>query len=216
MHLSKLTIKQKLYFAFLFMAAVTFVVAFMCASNLSSNINAVFDTKTTLAKNLVVVSNVQQTMSELDGAVSACATDPVSNKAKADSLSMLVTDFKSAMNNFSFKEYKDDVARITAAANEYVSEDMIQVFGGLYIKSFVLFYGEKINYYIMEFKGEDTTITSSEEHILDDRGINTSLTRYGRLNDLLVCSDMKEDTISNLITDYYVNNEMVKELFLKS
>ena len=121
MHLSKLTIKQKLYFAFLFMAAVTFVVAFMCASNLSSNINAVFDTKTTLAKNLVVVSNVQQTMSELDGAVSACATDPVSNKAKADSLSMLVTDFKSAMNNFSFKEYKDDVARITAAANEYVS-----------------------------------------------------------------------------------------------
>ena len=216
MHLSKLTIKQKLYFAFLFMAAVTFVVAFMCASNLSSNINAVFDTKTTLAKNLVVVSNVQQTMSELDGAVSACATDPVSNKAKADSLSMLVTDFKSAMNNFSFKEYKDDVARITAAANEYVSEDMIQVFGGLYIKSFVLFYGEKINYYIMEVKGEDTTITSSEEHILDDRGINTSLTRYGRLNDLLVCSDMKEDTISNLITDYYVNNEMVKELFLKS
>ena len=102
------------------------------------------------------------------------------------------------------------------AANEYVSEDMIQVFGGLYIKSFVLFYGEKINYYIMEVKGEDTTITSSEEHILDDRGINTSLTRYGRLNDLLVCSDMKEDTISNLITDYYVNNEMVKELFLKS
>ena len=68
----------------------------------------------------------------------------------------------------------------------------------------------------MEVKGEDTTITSSEEHILDDRGINTSLTRYGRLNDLLVCSDMKEDTISNLITDYYVNNEMVKELFLKS
>ena len=97
---------------------------------------------------------------------------------------------------------------------EYVSDEMKQVFQGMYIKSFTVFYGEKINYSITKVSGDDTLIDESAEHILDDRGVETNTSRYGRLNDILVCRDLKEESIvSNLSLDYYVDNELVKKLF---
>ena len=94
---------------------------------------------------------------------------------------------------------------------------MKQVFSGMYIKSFTVFYGEKINYSITKVSGDDTLIDESSEHILDDRSVETNTSRYGRLNDILVCRDLKEESIvSNLSMEYYVDNELVKKLFGKS
>lgn len=99
---------------------------------------------------------------------------------------------------------------------EYVSDEMKQVFPGMYIKSFTVFYGEKINYSITKVTGDETLIDESAEHILDDRGVETNASRYGRLNDILVCRDLKEESIvSSLSMEYYVDNEMVKKLFGK-
>lgn len=98
--------------------------------------------------------------------------------------------------------------------DEYMSEEMKQVFSGMYVKAFTLFYGEKIDYYITEISNEDVVLTESSKHLLDDRSIETNTSRYGRLNDILVCRDLREETIvSSLAEDYYVDNEMVRRLF---
>lgn len=97
---------------------------------------------------------------------------------------------------------------------EYISEEMKQVFPGMYIKSFTLFYGEKINYYVMEVKDEDSVLTESREYVLDDRTIEVNDSRFGRLNDIFICRELKEeDTVNSLARDYYIHNELTKRLF---
>lgn len=97
---------------------------------------------------------------------------------------------------------------------EYSSEEMTPVFPGMYIKSFTLFYGEKIKYYIMEMSGEETMLTESWEHELDDRNVDVNSTRFGRFNDILICRELKDEgMVNNLARDYYINNELVKRLF---
>ncbi|MBQ3544953.1 MAG: hypothetical protein IJA34_08220 [Lachnospiraceae bacterium] len=97
---------------------------------------------------------------------------------------------------------------------DYISEEMKQVFPGMYIKSYTLFYGEKINYYIMETRGEDSVLTESCEYNLDDRTIEVSNSRFGKLNDILVCRELKDEKlVRGLAKEYYINNELVKRLF---
>ena len=97
---------------------------------------------------------------------------------------------------------------------DYISEEMKQVFSGMYIKSYTLFYGEKINYYIMEIRGEDSILTESCEYALDDRAIEVSNSRFGKLNDILVCRELKDEKlVRSLAKEYYINNELVKRLF---
>lgn len=97
---------------------------------------------------------------------------------------------------------------------EYILEEMKQIFPGMYVKSFILFYGEKINYYVMEVKEEEKVLTESREYIIDDRSIEVNASRYGRLNDIFICRELKdENTVNNLAKDYYVYNELTKRLF---
>lgn len=97
---------------------------------------------------------------------------------------------------------------------EYISEEMKKVFEGMYIKSFTLFFGEKLKYYINEIKDKNVSITESSDYQIDDRSIETSKSRYGMLNDILVCRDLKEENIVNdLAEKYFVINEMAKNLF---
>jgi hypothetical protein len=97
---------------------------------------------------------------------------------------------------------------------DYISEEMKQVFPGMYIKSYTLFYGEKINYYIMEIRGEESVLTESCEYSLDDRTIEVSDSRFGKLNDILVCKELKDEKlVGSLAKEYYINNELVKRLF---
>lgn len=94
---------------------------------------------------------------------------------------------------------------------EYIAEEMRRVFQGMYIKSFTLFFGEKLNYYISEIKDKSVNVTESREYQLDDRGVETSHSRYGLLNDILVCKELKEDNIvKELAEKYYLVNELAK------
>lgn len=97
---------------------------------------------------------------------------------------------------------------------EYVSEEMLPVFNGMYTKSLTLFYGEKMKYYIMEMSGEESTLTESQEHELDDRSVDINNSRFGRFNDILICRELKEENIVNdLAREYYISNELAKRLF---
>lgn len=97
---------------------------------------------------------------------------------------------------------------------DYISEEMKEVFEGVYTKSFTLFYGETINYYIVEKQGEDTMLTESREHYLADDSVHVNDSRYGKLNDILICRELKEEnTVSEMAKEYFISNELVKKLF---
>lgn len=98
---------------------------------------------------------------------------------------------------------------------EYMTEEMKCIFGGMYIKSFTLFYGEQLKYYISEVSGDSVNVTESSGYELDDRRIETDSFRYGMLNDILVCREMREENIVNgLAEKYYIAGELVKRLSL--
>ncbi len=97
---------------------------------------------------------------------------------------------------------------------DYMTEEMNCCFTGMYIRSFTLFYGERLKYYISEISGEEMKFTESRDYQLDDRCVEANDSRYGMLNDILMCRELKEENIVNdLARKYYVNNEFVRKLF---
>jgi hypothetical protein len=97
---------------------------------------------------------------------------------------------------------------------EYMSEEMKCIFKGMYIKSFTLFYGEKLKYYISEMSGDEVRATESNDYQLDDRVIEKGSYRYGMLNDILICRELKEESVVNeLAGKYYITERLTKKLF---
>lgn len=100
------------------------------------------------------------------------------------------------------------------AEKEFIIEEMNCIFQGIYTISFTLFYGEILNYYITEIAGTQSVVTESKNYRLDDQTLEVNTSRYGMLNDILVCSDMKEEeTVKNLAKKYYINRNLTEKLF---
>lgn len=98
--------------------------------------------------------------------------------------------------------------------NDFKMEDMECTFQGLYRKSFTLFYGEVLKYYITEISGTQSSVAESQNYHLDDRTVEINTSRYGMLNDILVCRDLKdEETVRELADKYYTTNSLTTKLF---
>lgn len=101
-----------------------------------------------------------------------------------------------------------------SSGQEYITEEMAQPFHGLYTKAFTLFFGENVKYYITEDLGEQKIHTESKCYTLDDRHIEVSSTRFGMLNDILECMELKEEsTVQDMIKKYYVMKSLTEQLF---
>lgn len=105
--------------------------------------------------------------------------------------------------------YEDDKKH-----KSYVSEEMNNVYEGIFVKSFVLFNGESINYYISEEKedGESNTETAR----IVNNGINpySSKGRYEAINDIIASrKEHDNETLKKLIHTYAVNECIIPQLF---
>ena len=95
----------------------------------------------------------------------------------------------------------------------YAIEEMKSPFQGIYVKNFLMFYGENISYYITE---EDTNelLTESQNIYKNDRSFSHEESKYGLLNDMMVCKDMGEDsTFAELAQRYITNKKLTEEFF---
>lgn len=98
--------------------------------------------------------------------------------------------------------------------NEYSSAQMQPVCDGVYTYSFVLFYGENVLYYITEEEDDSKAVTESRNLSLTDVEFAGDSTRYGSINDILVCRDMKEErTFEQMTKDYLMRKELVDAIF---
>ncbi len=99
--------------------------------------------------------------------------------------------------------------------NEYHSIDMIEMYDGIFVSSFVLFFGEQIQYYITEEGSEDTNI-ATESGMISKSDIvkNQTSSRYSLINDIMIGETLQDyDTVDKLMKEYYKKKALCDNLF---
>ncbi|MBR1471699.1 MAG: hypothetical protein IJ600_08670 [Lachnospiraceae bacterium] len=100
-------------------------------------------------------------------------------------------------------------------AKEYYREEMQHVFGGIYVKRFLLFFGEKIHYYITEEDGRQEKLTRSSVLEYTERPDADTGDRFSMLNNLALARDMKdEQTYLKLSEEYHRQAYIAERLFV--
>lgn len=97
---------------------------------------------------------------------------------------------------------------------EYCKEEMRNVYGGIYCKEFVLFYGEVLQYYIMEEVDGKPQLTESNTIQKTDMARGGEDSRYSMLNDIAISKTMQDyETLDELMEEYYKKTYLVENLF---
>lgn len=96
----------------------------------------------------------------------------------------------------------------------YVSEDMKNVYEGVFVKSFVVFYGESVQYYISEEDGSGEITTESRNVVNHSVEPDKSEGRYEELNDIIASRDAHDsETYRKLVHTYAVTESVAGQLF---
>ena len=77
---------------------------------------------------------------------------------------------------------------------ELTAEDMPEIYPGIYVRQFVMFFGDMVNYYITE-ETDNRILTTESNRILPDQGYQGGSRRYDRLNEMLMSRVLKEDDL---------------------
>lgn len=97
---------------------------------------------------------------------------------------------------------------------EYEKEDMKDMFGGVCVKQFILFFGERLQYYITEVDGVREQLTESGTLSRNETGIDQKENRYNLVNDIAMGRNLHDyDTMEKLMNDYFEYDYLVKEFF---
>ncbi len=97
---------------------------------------------------------------------------------------------------------------------EYIKEEMRDMFGGICVKQFILFFGEHLQYYITEVEDGKDHLTESGTLSHNDAGGEEREGRYTLLNDISIGRNLHDhDTMESLLREYFEKDFIVKELF---
>ncbi|MBR4816698.1 MAG: hypothetical protein IKZ73_05445 [Lachnospiraceae bacterium] len=100
------------------------------------------------------------------------------------------------------------------AADSFKEEPMRDIGFGIYIKEFVLFYGEVLQYFITENNDENNIITESREVTLGPEHFGSEECRYHHINLIITAKEMNDEkTVIKLIENYQFNDYAIKRLF---
>lgn len=97
---------------------------------------------------------------------------------------------------------------------EYTMEEMPDMFCGICVKQFILFFGEKMQYYITETGEGKEHLTESGTLGRSDTDREQKESKYNLINDIAIGRTLNdEDTMSSLLYEYYEQEYLVKKLF---
>ena len=97
---------------------------------------------------------------------------------------------------------------------EYITERMPNIFLGIHLKEFVLFYHEVIQYYITEESVEGTSITESFQVQNDCDTQEEDETKYNQINLMLIAEEMQDDnTLLAMMESYSKKEYMIAACF---
>lgn len=101
---------------------------------------------------------------------------------------------------------------------DYRKTEMREVYEGVFCSMFVLFFGEKLLYYIVdEYEDENGTkeeITGSGSISRNDLEVGVQGSRFQLLNDIVIAEALQDyDTLDHMLAEYEKTDVMQKELF---
>ncbi len=99
---------------------------------------------------------------------------------------------------------------------EYHTVDMQEMYPGVYDVSFVLFFGEQLQYYITEESCEGRNEKLTESGLLSKSDIvqETVAGRYSIINDIMIGKTLQDyDTVNRLLSEYYKKKFLTGKLF---
>lgn len=100
------------------------------------------------------------------------------------------------------------------SAQEYTHEEMRNMFGGICVKEFILFFGEKLQYYITEEEASGEQLTESNAISRSDSGEEGVEGRFNLLNDIMIGKTLHDyDTVNDLLLEYFKQDHMVEQIF---
>lgn len=97
---------------------------------------------------------------------------------------------------------------------EFNSEDMVEMYDGIYVKTFVIFFGEMIRYYITE--EHDNSIEVKESNRLTCNNIpgDNDHSRYNLINEMIISDTLSDETtLKSNIDEYKRLDAATKRLF---
>ena len=97
---------------------------------------------------------------------------------------------------------------------EFNSEDMVEMYNGIYVKAFVIFFGELIRYYITE--EHDNSIEVKESNRLTCSNIpgDNDHSRYNLINEMIISDTLSDETtLKSNIDEYKRLDAATKQLF---
>ena len=91
---------------------------------------------------------------------------------------------------------------------------MRDMYGGIYVKAFILFFGEKLQYYITEEMDEEKQFTQSASVSRGEVLYGREENRFELINDIAAAGALHDyDTLDWLLESYYKKEYMVSKVF---
>lgn len=97
---------------------------------------------------------------------------------------------------------------------EYCTEEMKEIFGGVYSKDFVLFFGESLQYYIVEELDGKELLTESATIQKSDIAQADFDYKFNLINDIVISKTLQDyETVDELLSEYIRKNFLTEQLF---
>ena len=97
---------------------------------------------------------------------------------------------------------------------EYCMEQMTEIYDGYFCKSFDLFFGETLQYYITEENGDSQVLTKSATVEKSDSFNLSTESRYTLLNQIIMSANLDEkESLKEMIFDYAKQSFVADKLF---
>lgn len=93
----------------------------------------------------------------------------------------------------------------------YVTEEMQEVFRGIFTKSFTMFFGEQLHYYITEEEQKNQEFKQSDVKSISELNMENSESKYNLLNDMLISLSLDDFTTLQKLMDHYMDNSYLAD-----
>lgn len=97
---------------------------------------------------------------------------------------------------------------------QFIAEDMPDVYDGIFVKAFVMFFGEMVQYYISEEYGNEVQVTESSRIANNDVYSENDLSRYNLLNQMMISNTLQDEkALYHNMKQYAGYQEVTEKLF---
>lgn len=97
---------------------------------------------------------------------------------------------------------------------EFNSEDMVEMYDGIYVKTFVIFFGELIRYYITEEHDNSIEVKDSNRLTCNNIPGDNDHSRYNLINEMIISDTLSDETtLKSNIDEYKRLDAATKQLF---